>query len=89
MTLEIESFPEFSAFNDRFLRVENCTARFNNESVTLIENQCPTKLDFIEFVAFNQHAVEFKMINFKGKTSARFELICDLCMFLLHLFQLI
>ena len=87
MTIAIQRFPELSAVNDRFLRVENCTARFNNENVTLIENQCPTKLDFIEFITFNQHAIEFKMINFKGKNSARFELICDLCKFL-HSFQL-
>ena len=81
MTVAMQRFPEISAFNDRFLRVENCTAKFNNESVTLIENQCPTKLDFIEFIDLNQHAIEFKMINFKGKNSARFELTCVLCKF--------
>ena len=88
MTLAIERFGDFSnefqkyGFNNRFLRIEKCIAKFNDESVILIENQCPTKIDFVQYVSVDQHAIEFKMINFKGKNSARFELICDLCKYL-------
>ena len=84
MTAAKENFRELfqlSVFDESFLRIEKCTANFgtDKESVVLIENQCPTNLDIVKFVSYNQHEIEFEMINFRGRNSTRFQLYCDLC----------